>query len=75
MLGVEATKIKVYHPDYHEDGLHVFLKSVKDGRAVITRGWTKVVHAFSMKEGTIWAFRFYNCSNSENDFRLSLYRL
>ena len=75
MLGAEATKIKVYHPDYHEDGLHVFLKSVTDGRAVITRGWTKVVRAFGMKEGTIWEFRFYNCSDRENDFRLSLYRL
>ena len=75
MLGAEATKIKVYHPYYHEDGLHVFLKSVNDGPAVITRGWTKVVRAFGMKEGTLWAFHFYNCSDNENDFRLSLYRL
>ena len=75
MLSAEATKIKVYHPDYHENGLHVFLKSVKDGRAVITRGWTKVVRAVGMKEGTIWASRFYNSPDSENDFWLSLYRL
>ena len=75
MLGAEGTKIKVYHPDHPEDGLHLFLKSVKDGRPVITGGWTKVVRAFGMKEGTIWAFRFYNFPDSKNDFWLSLYRL
>src|SRR4051812_11023078 len=68
MLGAEATKIKVYHPDYHEDGLHVFLKAVKDGWVVITIGWTKVVRAFDMKEGTIWAFRFYNCLTAKMTF-------
>ena len=54
MLGAEATKIKVYHPYYHEDDLQIFLKSVKDGWAVIIRGWTKVVRAFAMTEGIIY---------------------
>lgn len=28
---------------------------MKDGRVVITRGWTNVVRAFGMEEDTIWA--------------------
>lgn len=36
MIGDEATKIIVFHPDIHGE-LEVFLKMVKDGRAVITR--------------------------------------
>src|SRR3954464_5581575 len=56
MTGVEATKVKVYKSCYHDNALEVFLKAVKDGRAIVTRGWTKVVHANDMQEGTLWAF-------------------
>ena len=56
MIGVEAAKIKVYHLDYHDDDIIVFLKEVKDGQAVITKIWAKVVCAFGMEKGTIWAF-------------------
>ena len=31
MTGVEATKVKVYDSCYHDNGLEVFLKAVKDG--------------------------------------------
>ena len=30
------------------------MKTAKDGRAAITRGWPRVVHALRMEEGTIW---------------------
>jgi hypothetical protein len=49
MTGVEATKVKVYNSYYHDNGLEVFLKAVKDGRAIVTRGWTKVVRTFGME--------------------------
>ena len=77
MTGVEATKVKVYNSCYHDNALEVFLKAVKDGRAIITRGWTKVVRAYGMQEGTLWAFRFFNTIDSQNDLHLSLhlYRL
>ena len=78
MTGVEATKVKVYNSYYHDSALEVFLKAVKDGRAIVTRGWTKVVRAYGMQEGTLWAFRFFNTVvGSQNDLHLSLhlYRL
>ena len=77
MTGVEATKVKVYNSCYHDNALEVFLKAVKDGQAIITRGWTKVVHAYGMQEGTLWAFCFINTVGSQNDLHLSLhlYRL
>ena len=55
----------------------VFLKAVKDGRAIVTRAWTKVVRAYGMQEGTLWAFRFFNTVGTQNDLHLSLhlYRL
>ena len=45
-------KVKVFLPDYN-DYLEVIMKRVKDGRSAITRGWTRVVRAFGMEEGTI----------------------
>ena len=77
MTVVEATKVKVYNSCYHDNALEVFLKAVKDGRAIVTRGWTKVVRAYGMQEGTLWAFRFFNIIGSQNDLHLSLhlYRL
>jgi hypothetical protein len=50
---------------------------VKDGRAIITRGWTKVVRTFGMEEGTLWVFRFFNTIDSQKhlQFSLHLYRL
>ena len=77
MTGVEATKVKVYNSCYHDNALEVFLKAVKDGRAIVTRGWTKVVRAYGMQEGTLCAFRFFNTVGSQNDLHLSLhlYRL
>ena len=72
MIGGHA-KVKVFLPE-HDDYLDVFMKTVKDGRSAITRGWTRVVRAFCMEEGTIWAFRFTLFSN-QNIFRLFLYRL
>jgi hypothetical protein len=77
MTRVEATKVKVYNSYYHHNGLEVFLKAVKDGRAIVTRGWTKVVRAYGMQEVTLWAFRFFNTNGSQNDlhFFLHLYCL
>ena len=68
-----ACKVKVFLPK-HDDYPEVFMKTVKDGRSAVTRGWTRVVCAFCMEEGTIWAFRFTLFSN-QNIFRLSLYHL
>ena len=65
-------KVKVFHPDYNEHR-EVLMKTVKDGRAAITRGWPRVVRALRM-EGTISAFRFTFSSN-QNVFHLSLYSL
>ena len=48
MTGVEATKVNVYNSCYHDNALEVFLKAVKDERAIVTRGWTKVVRAYGM---------------------------
>ena len=77
MTGVEATKVKVYNSCYHDNALEVFLKAVKDGRAIVTRGWTKVVRVYGMQEGTLWEFRFFNIVGCQNDLPLSLhlYRL
>ena len=77
MTGVKATKVKVYNSYYHDNALEVFLKAVKDGQGIVTRGWTKVVHAYGMQDDTIWAFRFFNTVSSQNDLQLSLhlYRL
>ena len=77
MNGVEATKVKVYNSCYHDNALEVFLKAVKDGQAIVTRGWTKFVRAYRMQEGTLWAFRFFNTIDRQNDLHLSLhlYRL
>ena len=66
-------KVKVFHPDYNEHR-EVVMKTVKDGRAAITRGWPRVVCALRMEEGTISALRFTFSSN-QNVFRLSLYSL
>jgi len=73
MTGVEATKVKVYNSCYHDNDLEVFLKAVKDGWAIVTRGWTKVVRAYGMQEGTLWAFRFFDTIGSQNDLHLSLH--
>ena len=51
MIGGHA-KVKVFLPE-HDDYLDVFMKTVKDGQSAITRGWTRVVRAFCMEEGTI----------------------
>ena len=77
MTGVEATKVKVYNSYYHDNSLEVFLNAVKDVRAIITRGWTTVVRAYGMQEGTLWAFRFFNTIGRQNDLHLylQLYRL
>ena len=77
MTGVEATKVKVYNSCYHDNALEVFLKAVKDEQVIITRGWTKAVHAYGMQEGTLRVFRFFNNIGSQNDLHLSLhlYRL
>ena len=76
MIGGHAMKVKVFLADYNEHR-EVFLKAVKDGRAIVTRGWTKEVHAYGMHDGTLWAFRFFNIVGSQNDLHLSLhlYRL
>ena len=66
-------KVKVFHPDYNEH-LEVVMKTVKDGRAAITRGWPRVLCTLRMEEGTIWAFRFTFSSN-QNVFRLTHYSL
>ena len=42
-----AMKVKVFHPDYNEHR-EVVMKIVKDGRAAITGGWPRVVHALRM---------------------------
>ena len=73
MTRVEATKVKVYNPRYHDNALEDFLKVVKDGRGIVTRGWTKVVRAYGMQEGTLWAFRFFNTVDSQNDLHLFLH--
>ena len=72
MIGGHA-KVKVFLPE-HNHYLDVFIKIVKDGRSAITRGWTRVVRAFYMEEGTIWAFRFTLFSNQNVCF-LFLYHL
>ena len=41
MIGGHAMKVKVFHPDYNEHR-EVLMKTVKDGRAAITRGWPRV---------------------------------
>ena len=51
-MGAKQMKIKVIVPNYY-DRPKVFLKMVKVGRTVLTRGWTKFVRAFIMKEGRI----------------------
>ena len=66
-------KVKVFHPNYNEHR-EVLMKTVKDGKEAITRGWPRVVRALHMEEGTIWAFRFTFSSN-QNVFCLSLYSL
>ena len=66
-------KVKVFHPDYNEHR-EVVMKTVKDGRAAITRGWPRVMRALHMEEGTISAFSF-SFSSNQNVFRLSLYSL
>ena len=71
MIGGHTMKVKVFHLDYNEHQ-EVVMKTVKDGRAAITRGCPRVVHALRMEEGTIWAFRFTFSSN-QNIFCLSLF--
>ncbi|KAE8781667.1 nudix hydrolase 9 [Hordeum vulgare] len=77
LAGVEATKAIVYNSCDHDNGLEVFWKAVKDGRAIIRRGWTKVMGTFDMEEGTLWVCRFFNTIDSQKDlqFSLHLYRL
>ena len=67
MIGGHAMKVKVFHPDYNEHR-EVVMKTMKDVRAAITRGWRRVVCALRMEEGTIWAFCFTFSSN-QNVFR------
>ena len=69
----ERAKVKLFLLE-HDDYLGVFMKTVKDGRSDITRGWTRVVRAYCMEEGTIKAFRFTLFSN-QNVFHLFLYHL
>jgi len=64
MIGGHEMKVKVFHQDYNEHR-EVIMKTVKNGRAAITRGWPRVVRALGMEEGTIWAFRF-TFSSSHN---------
>ena len=73
MVGGHAMKVKVFHPDYNEHQ-EVIMKTVKDGRAVITRGCPRVVRALRTEEGTIWAF-LLTFSTNQNVFRLFLYSL
>ena len=73
MIGGHAMKVKVFDPDYNEHR-EVLMKTVKDGRAAITRGWPRVVRTLRMEEGTIWVFRF-SFSSKQNVIRLSLYSL
>jgi hypothetical protein len=73
MIGEHAMKVKVCHRDYNEHQ-EVLMKTVKDGRVAITRGWPRVMRALGMEEGTIWAFHFTFSSN-QNVFHLSLYSL
>ena len=73
MIDGHTMKVKVFHPDYNEHR-EVLMKTPKDGRAAITRGWPRVVRALRMEEGTIWAFRFTFSSN-QNVFRLSLFTI
>jgi hypothetical protein len=73
MIDGHAMKVKVFHRDYNEHQ-EVLMKTVKDGRAAITRGWPRVVRALGMEEGTIWAFHFAFSSN-QNVFHLFLYSL
>lgn len=49
IIGVEATKVKIYYSECDDDDLEVFLKTVKDGKAFIKRGWPKVLRAFDME--------------------------
>ena len=56
MIGGHTVKVKVFHPDYNEHR-EVLMKTVKDGRAAITRGWPRVVRTLRMEEDTICAFR------------------
>ena len=72
MIG-EHAKVKVFLPE-HDDYLDGFMKTVKDAWSAITRGWARVVRAFCMQEGTIWAFRF-TLFNNQNVFHFFLYRL
>ncbi len=46
MIGGHTMKVKVFHTDYNEHR-EVLMKTVKDGRAAITRGWPRVVRAFT----------------------------
>ena len=77
LTGVEATKVKVYNSYYHDNGQEVFLNTVKDERAIVTRGWPKHVRAYGMQKGTLWAFCFFNTIGNQNNlhFSLHLYRL
>ena len=70
MIGGHA-KVKVFQPE-HDDYLDVSMKTMKGGRSATTRGWTRVVYAICMEEGTIWAFRF-TLFISQNVFGLFLY--
>ena len=45
-------KVKVFHPDYNEHR-EVLIKTVKDGRAAITRGWPRVVRAVRMEQALL----------------------
>ena len=51
MIGGHA-KVKVFLPE-QDDYLDVSMKTMKGGWSAITRGWTRVVRAFCMEEGTI----------------------
>ena len=49
MIGGHAMKVKVFHPDYNEHR-EILMKTVKDGREAVTRGWDRVVRALCMEE-------------------------
>jgi hypothetical protein len=73
MIGGHEMKVKVFHRGYNEHR-EVIMKTVKNGRAAITRGWPRVMRALGIEDGTIWAFCF-TFSSSHNVFGLYLYRL
>ena len=72
-IGGHTMKVNVFKPNYNEHR-EVVMKTVKDGRAAITRGWPRVLRALHMEEGPIRAF-YFSFSSNQNFFHLSFYSL